>query len=373
MYSIRCLLIATAKIQKIIGILGYFGRKYYFCSVKERISWIDWGKTVAVTTVVFCHLPQSQEWFYYRYLQSAIIVVFFFLSGYLKRDRGSRRANWRKYWWGLVLPYLLYNLLVYPYWLVKFYVQHQAWPTLLEAMRPIVGTLLLQHEGAFAEPLNGPLWYLPAILLMHLSVDLCRRSRHEHRWLVALCVVSFVLYAANKYWYFAPNLTPMGLMRNLPYYYLGYLFGQRGWFRSVRASRDALVCAASLVVSVLLFYWHLQAFWAGQHLLHIVLFYPFNVALLFAVLCGSKLLSGYTPEWVVNLSVGTLVVIGLHVPVISAVNLCLERLLGISGVICYQWYEALPTALLIVAALYPLIVLVKRRFPALIGKNSPWS
>ena len=336
--------------------------------MKERINWIDWGKALAVITVVFCHLPQSQDWFYYRFLQSVIIVVFFFLSGYLKRDRGSDRENWRKYWRGLVVPYLLYNVLIYPYWLAKFYMSHATWPSLLEAIRPLAGTLLLQHECSFAEPLNGPLWYLPAILLMHVSVDLCRKTRHQHRWLLALCAVSFVLYAANKYWYFAPNLTPMGLMRNLPYYYIGYVMGQRKAFRGVCPGRDAMLCISCLALSVLLFRWHLHAFFSGQHLLHIVLFYPVNVSFLFGVLYGCKLLDRYAPQVVVNLSIGTLVVIGLHIVAISAVNVVLERMLHIDGVICYYWYEALPVALCIVALLYPLIPFCKKYAPALLGR-----
>ena len=337
--------------------------------MKERISWIDWAKTTALCLVVFCHLPQSQEWFYYRYLQSVTIVIFIFLSGYLKRDRGSTRENLRKYWYGLVVPYVLYNLLVYPYWLAKFCQQHHAWPSLAEALRPVTGALLLQHASTFADPLNGPLWYLPAILIMHLTVDCCRRSRYQHSWLLALCALSFVLYAANKYWFFAPNLTPMGLIRNLPYYYIGYLCGQRSWFRSVRGSRDAAWCVGLLAVSVLLFHWHLQAFWGGRYLLHIVLFYPVNITFLFGILCGCKLLNNHLPSWIVNLSAGTLVVIGLHIVVISAANLCVQRLRGISGVPCYQWYEALPVALLIVLLLYPLIVLAKRHFPLLIGRK----
>ena len=78
----------------------------------------------------------------------------------------------------------------------------------------------LQHENAFAEPLNGPLWYLPAILIMHLMIDGCRKTRHLHLIMIGLCIVSYFLYAANKEYEFLPNLTPMGLFRRLPYYYL---------------------------------------------------------------------------------------------------------------------------------------------------------
>ena len=59
--------------------------------MKARINWIDWAKAWAAATVVFCHLPQSPESFYFRYLQAVIISIFFFISGYLKRDRGSNR------------------------------------------------------------------------------------------------------------------------------------------------------------------------------------------------------------------------------------------------------------------------------------------
>ena len=338
--------------------------------MKERINWIDWAKALAVCCVVFCHLPQSQEWFYYRYLQSVIIVIFFFISGYLKKDRGSDKENWRKYWHGLILPYLLYNAIVYPYWLAKFYLLNGGLPDLFSAMRPIFGALLFEHENAFCEPLNGPLWYLPAILIMHVIVDLCRKTEHQHLIMITICIISFVLYAANKYWYFAPSLTPMGLMRNLPYYYIGYVMGQYQLFRDVSSRRDFLSCILCLSVSILFFAWHLQAFYGGQHLLHIVLYYPVNIGFFFGVLYGCKVLNGFKFSFVTNLSIGTLVIIGLHVILVTAANLVLEHLLHLNSTICYHWYEALPTALLIVALLYPIILWGKKHYPILIGRKS---
>ena len=336
--------------------------------MKERINWIDWGKALAVCSVVFCHLPQSQEWFYYRYLQAVTIVIFFFISGYLKKDRGSDKENWKKYWHGLIIPYIIYNLMVYPYWLAKFYLANGAFPDFFQAMRPLIGALLLEHESSFAEPLNGPLWYLPAILIMHIIIDLCRKTKHQHRIMILLCVISFVLYAANKYYYFAPNLTPMGLMRNLPYYYIGYLFGQYHLYRSCHLKRDFLCCILCFTASILLFAWHLHAFFTDQHLLHIVLFYPVNIGFLFGVLYGCKVLNGIKLPIITNLSIGTLVIIGLHIVLVTVANFILEHLLHLDNTICYQWYEALPVALIIIAILYPVILLAKRQLPILIGR-----
>ena len=338
--------------------------------MRERINWIDWAKALAACTVVFCHLPQSQDWFYYRYLQAVIIVIFFFISGYLKKDIGSDKENWKKYWYGLIIPYFIYNALVYPYWLLKYYLMHGAVPDIFAAMRPIVGTLLLQHESSFAEPLDGPLWYLPAILIMHVIIDLCRKTKHQHLIMITLCIISVFLYAANKYYYFAPGLTPMGLMRNLPYYYLGYVMGQKHLFREVRFNHNLLGSLFCLTLSILLFAWHLQTYYSGQHLLHIILFYPVNVGFLFGILYACKLLDSYRYNIITNLSIGTLVIIGLHIVLVTIVNFTLERALGIDGIICYQWYEALPLAIIIVALLYPIILIGKRYIPALLGKNS---
>lgn len=336
--------------------------------MKERINWIDWAKAMAVTSVVFCHLPQSQEWFYYRYLQAVTIVIFFFLSGYLKKDRGSDKANWQKYWHGLILPYIIYNAIVYPYWLLKYYLLNGTMPDLFHALRPVFGALLFEHENAFCEPLNGPLWYLPAILIMHVTVDLCRKTKYQHTILITLCIISVFVYAANKYWYFAPNLTPMGLMRNLPYYYIGYVMGQRGLYKVTNMKRNFMGCLLCLGASILLFAWHLHAYFGGQHILHIILFYPVNICFLFGVLYISKMLDRYRSAIVTNLSIGTLVIIGLHIVAVTMANYVIGYAFGNRDSICYQWYEAAVMTAVIVMTLYPIIMFAKREARGLIGR-----
>ena len=336
----------------------------------QRINWIDWAKALAACTVVFVHLPQSQEWFYHRYIQAVIIVIFFFISGYLKKDRGSAKENWKKYGYGLIIPYILYNAIIYPYWLLKYYLTHHAMPDIFAAMRPVIGTLLLQHESSIAEPLDGPLWYLPAILIMHIIIDLCRKTKHQHLIMITLCIISFFLYAANKYWYFAPNLTPMGIMRNLPYYYLGYVMGQHQLFRETNFWRDFIGCILCFSASIFLFAWHLHAYYAGQHLLHIVLFYPVNIGFLFGVLYGCKLLNSCKSAVITDLSIGTLVIIGLHMIPITVTNYVLMNLLHTHSTICYHWYEALPVTIIIVAILYPIMPFAKRHAQLLLGKKT---
>ena len=347
--------------------------------MKERINWIDWAKAIAVCSVVFCHLPQSQEWFYFRYMQATTITVFFFISGYLKKDHGSTQANWKRYWSGLIAPYLLYNAIIYPYCFVKYYMLHGDMPDLFTAMKPIIGALLFEHEDAWAEPLNGPLWYLPAILIMHLIIDICQKTRHLHIIMIGLCIVSYFLYVANKEYEFLPNLTPMGLFRRLPYYYLGYVMGQ--WkmnhedsphvLRKLRTQGTVpmipliLLMAGCLAVSLLFFKWHLHE---ERILLHTVLFYPVNIGLLFAVICFCKLIDHWHWSFITNLSIGTLVIIGLHIIPIGIFNFVVEHSFGIRKGYGYYWYEVLPVTSVIIGLLYPIILWSKRHTPVLIGK-----
>ena len=363
--------------------------------MKERINWIDWAKAIAVCSVVFCHLPQSQEWFYFRYMQATTITVFFFISGYLKANHGDRSMilygikrpvpsmiRWRKYWNGLVLPYLLYNAIVYPYWFVRYTMLHGGMPDLFSAMKPIIGALLFEHESTWAEPLNGPLWYLPAILMMHLIIDLCRKTDYLHLIMIVLCIISYFLYAANKEYEFLPNLTPMGLFRRLPYYYLGYVMGLKNHgdsphvLRKLRSQGTVpmipliLLVTVSFAISLLFFEWHLHE---NRILIHAALFYPVNIGLLFALLGFCKLLDRWRWSFITNLSIGTLVIIGLHIMPIGIVNFAVDHLFGIRVNFGYYWYEALFITTFIIALLYPIILFAQRYAPLLIGKEKSFS
>ncbi len=343
--------------------------------MNERINWIDWAKAMAVCSVVFCHLPQSQEWFYYRYLQATTITVFFFISGYLKKDHGSTSANWKRYWSGLIAPYLLYNVLIYPYWFFRYYLQH-GMPNWFVATKPVIGAILFEHENAWAEPLNGSLWYLPAILIMHLIIDGCRKTRHQHLIMIGLCIVSYFLYAANKEYEFLPNLTPMGLFRRLPYYYMGYVMGLKkgrlSWKVEGGRWKEISCAVICLAVSLMFFEWHLHE---DSILIHAALFYPVNIGMLFALLCFCKLLDNWHWSFITNLSIGTLVIIGLHIIPIGIINFSLFtfHFSPLSDHAGYSWYEALLITIFIIALLYPIILIVQKYIPVLIGKDKSFN
>jgi hypothetical protein len=188
--------------------------------------------------------------------------------------------------------------------------------------------------------------------------------------MIGLCIVSYFLYAANKEYEFLPNLTPMGLFRRLPYYYLGYVMGQQRLFRNAKPLREGLLLVGCLAISLLLFEWHLHE---NRILIHAALFYPVNIGLLFALLCFCKLLDHWQWSFITNVSIGTLVIIGLHIIPIGIVNFMVEHQRVQADYSGYYWYEALLITVFIIALLYPIILYAKKHAPVLIGKNKSFS
>jgi len=332
--------------------------------VKDRLNWIDWTKAFCMTVVVFCHLPQQEDTFYLQYLASVILSSFFFVSGYLKKPAASTKEALKKYARSLLIPYIIYNAIYYPYWIAKHAIEQGELST-TELLKPIAGTLLGQLNSSFSCELNGVTWFLLALLLMHIVTDLCNRSRHGKAVMLALSLLSMLLYGANKQYHFAPYITFHGFVRCLCFFFMGNLFRQAGLLKRPRLSRDLAVGLPALLASIALFYWHIHEHRFG---LHIALYYAVNLLSVYGIIYLSRCLDGLRLRIVTMVSLGTMLIFGLHRMLIGLTDFAIERSLGIQDV-RYAWSECLLIAVAIVLVLVPLIGYAVGHAPALLGKS----
>ena len=158
-----------------------------------------------MTVVVFCHLPQQEDTFYLQYLASVILSTFFFISGYLKKKDLTFKESAKKYGYSLLIPYIIYNAIYYPYWLVKFYIEHGS-ITIGDAFKPIIGTLLGQLNSSFSCELNGVTWFLIALFIMHILTEVLNKHKHGKSIMLILSIATMILYGANKYYHYAPYI-----------------------------------------------------------------------------------------------------------------------------------------------------------------------
>ena len=317
-----------------------------------------------MTVVVFCHLPQQEDTFHLQYLASVILSSFFFVSGYLKKPLASQKESLKKYGYSLLIPYLIYNVIYYPYWLAKFYIEHGS-ISMTDSLKPIIGTLLLQFNSDFSCELNGVTWFLPALFLMHWITDICHRHHCGKAIMLILTVISIILYGANKYHHFAPYITFHGFVRSIGFFFMGYLFRQKNIMTDVFFRKDLAIGLVTLAISILLFYWHIHE---ERFVLHIALFYVVNLLSVYGIIYLCRSIDSLHIRIITFISIGTMLIFGIHRIIIGTIDYGFEKFLNTSDIL-YSWYECTLLALFIELLSLPLILLVIHHYPILLGKK----
>jgi hypothetical protein len=317
-----------------------------------------------MTVVVFCHLPQQEDTFYLQYLASVILSTFFFVSGYLKKKNLTIKESAKKYGYALLIPYIIYNVIYYPYWAAKFYIEHGG-ITWGNAVKPIIGTMLGQLNSSFSCELNGVTWFLIALFIMHILTDVINKSKHNKTIMLILSVITMILYGANKYYHYAPYITYHGLIRCLCFFFMGNLYQQWGKLKKQEFRKDTLIGISTLLLSLIIFYWHINE---DRFVLHIILYYVVNLVSVYAFIYLSKSLNNIKSHIITLISIGTMLIFGLHRMMIGVIDYIIEKTIGISN-ITYDWYECLVLALVIEFTLLPIII-YRKKWPILFGKDS---
>ena len=341
----------------------------------QRINWIDWVKAFCMTVVVFCHLPQQEDTFYLQYLASVILSSFFFVSGYLKKPSTSYKESLKKYGYSLLIPYIIYNVLYYPYWLAKFYIEHGG-VGINDALKPIVGTLLLQLNSDISCEMNGVTWFLPALFLMHMVTEVCNRQKHGMVIMLILTIICIILYGANKYYHYAPYITYHGFIRCLCFFFMGNVYRQKNIFRqsnrltdritAINVRKELVIGLSTLAISLLIFYWHIHE---ECFVLHIMLYYVVNLFSVYGIIYLCRSFNNIRLRVVTIISIGTMLIFGVHRILIGMIDFIMEKAFSLSD-ISYYWYTGIPLAIFIELGLLPVIIWSKKHSPVLLGKKS---
>ena len=310
--------------------------------MKERINWIDWAKAFCMTVVVFCHLPQQED--------------------YLKKPLESISQSAKKYGYSLLIPYIIYNAIYYPYWFAKFYIEHGD-ITWFDATQPIIGTMLGQLNSSFSCELNGVTWFLIALFVMHILTDILNKNKHGKSIMLILSIITMILYGANKYYHYAPYITYHGFIRCLCFFFLGNIFKQWSYLKSLNLKKDLAIGTTTLLTSIILFYWHINE---ERFVLHIALYYVVNLISVFAFIYLSRALNQVWLRGITLISICTLLIFGIHRMMIGIIDYIIEKVFHITD-ITYNWTECLVIALAIELILLPIII-QRDKWPILFGK-----
>ncbi len=317
----------------------------------EREIWIDWAKTIGIAVVVFCHIPQDDSVFrtFCCFMQ---MPLFFFISGYLHRNQKDFRTSVSKYTRSIIIPYVILQMLNYPYWLFRYYSEHGYLTGWLDCVVFPFGNCLIGN------PIAGPTWYVCSILLLKLLTDALHRLKYENVYICSILLFALVLgFCINH----PPldhqiNFTLLSTVNFLPFFYLGY-YVQR-YLRPFHI--PATHGVFSFMLSVTLIFLEEIVPFPNRFLFYVVGFLtviPFLALMQRITVC---------PHFVETISRGTILVLGIHWMCIGTTNFTLEHLLYVQD-IHYSVVISILLAVLFCTLLYPFIVFCSKHFKAALG------
>lgn len=191
--------------------------------MKEEIKWIDWAKFLGIFLVILGHVLQRVpgwndceiinlwDWIYLFHMP-----LFFVLSGYLYKQ--SSNPGYRKIFYALIIPYLLYQLLYMPLWNWKaLYAEEGA--TLFFG-KHILGILMGDgYETPYSLYSCLPCWFIVSIIQLRLIFYFIKINRTSTLILMAGSVLFLYLRKSLGFdLYCCLDSTIMAI----PYYLAGY-------------------------------------------------------------------------------------------------------------------------------------------------------
>ena len=291
--------------------------------------------------------------------------LFFFISGYLTKKEYLNKDTLGKYWHTLIVPYFLYNLLFYPYWVIRHYIEAPN-AELYDYIKPIIGTIMLQGNTVYYEPLNGVTWFIASLIGYKLLLSACNRLKYGHIVIFMFIVLTAVLYVHNQFNLYIKDLTPVGFVKCLPFYYLGYYCKQKNYISTSTHKNDWFIGSLSICLSILFFCLGKNA---DSMLVYGLRYWLVSIFAIIGVIGICKFLNNVHLNIIDNLSIGTIVIMGFHFILIGMTNFILEKSLGLHDKIIYPWYIACFLVFVFEAMIYPIIILFRNKYPFLLGKR----
>lgn len=330
----------------------------------NRLNWIDWAKAIAITFVVFGHVPEERGSFFLNYIVTFHMPLFFFISGYLTKKELYNKSTIKKYTYTLIIPYFIYNILSYPFWAFRYTIEHPN-EGLVEYIKPILGTIFIQQNSLCSRPLNGVTWFLIALLMMKIILSICNKYKYGLYFYFVLSITCAVFYVYNEFYRFTTDLVPVGFAKCVPFYLLGYLSKEWKLLPTICRKYDWITCVICITSSLAFYQLRREDFCLTTYGWQ---FWAICILAIWGFFCLCRILDSIYSKFILNISIGTMVIMGLHGTVITSINFIFSKLLNITG-ITYPCYFAVFIALFIVSVFYPVIILFKKKFPIMLGKT----
>lgn len=324
--------------------------------MKDRIIWIDWAKALGIMIVVYCHTPQNDN-FIKSLLCSFQMPLFFILAGYLhKHTNVTLLGGVRKYWKTLIIPYILFQLIFLPYYVIQQRVQDCV------SLYDFTQIIMPLAQCLWGIPIDGPTWFIIALLITKLIADIAFKSRFSSYIIILSCLFSiigaYIIWQDDK---LNISFAIDSLFNFFPFFFIGYYLKIYTIIKEENWSRSLVKAVIYFTISTLLI-----SINSDSYIYHRISFYILGLSGSLFLINICKTFKN-CPDFIQTTSIGNIVILGLHWMFIGTTNFILEKIFSIDGGIHYTVIQATILVILITMAHYIIIKFCQKHFRALLG------
>lgn len=218
--------------------------------MQQRDYSLDILRGFAILLVIFGHI-QRLGGVVTDYIWSFHLPLFFFISGMLFRPEKYKniRTFLKSKTVGIILPYILFYLISYAYWIL---IERHMRGGDISPLQYLIGLPYGTYDVRFNN-FNGALWFLPALFtteVLYYLIQKLKSYTHIILALVSLYVIGYVFRNQLQYVPWGMNVA----MLCVCFYGFGHLFVQSGLYVNLTALEPgkkgflALVMAATHIL-----------------------------------------------------------------------------------------------------------------------------
>lgn len=325
----------------------------------KRIIWIDWAKSIGIFIVVLCHIPQYST-LEKSFFCSFQMPLFFLLSGYLYTvPQGGFKSTLKKYWTTLIIPYLWFQIIFFPYWLIVQKIDGYLFTPYSIFIKPVIDILI-------GIPINGVTWFIVALLIIKLYAYFILRLRYKWLWTSLSCLliigVRYIMYMNDNTIKISFAIDSM--IHFFAFFFIGYYLKESGKMELIAQDKQKnnYLLFLSFFITLILVSLPRNSFFS-QEPIHYVSGFSGSIFIITFCLIIKK----FIHPVIYTISNGTIIIFGLHWMFIGTINFFVKKALGITGEIQYSTPTAIGIALFIVFLNYFIILFCKKHFNALLG------
>ena len=284
--------------------------------------------------------------------------LFFMLSGYLhKQSQNTIFEQIKKYWKSLIIPYLLFQFIFYPYWLVQ---QHSKEGLVLTDW--VHSVIIPFTQCLYGVPIDGVTWFIVALIITKIIADIVLKSRFATYIIILLCSISAVLaWIVWKDSKIDITFAIDSLFNFFPFFFIGYYLKAHKLIKEEKAVKCLIKACVFLAISTLFI-----SIKIDNYLFYRIAFYVLGVSGSLFLINICKIFK-CCPSIVQTVSVGNIIILGLHWMFIGTTNFVLEKVFSIEGGIHYTIMEAIIFTIAITMVNCIIIIFCQKHFKALLG------